>query len=61
MKDRITSAPVLTLPEDNESFVVYGDASSVGSVCVLMQHGKFIAYASRILKVHGKNYQTHDL
>nr|GEY34791.1 putative reverse transcriptase domain-containing protein [Tanacetum cinerariifolium] len=29
--------------------------------CVLMQRGKEIAYASRQLKIHEKNYTTHDL
>ena len=61
LKDRLTSAPILALPEGNEGFVVYCDASRVGLGCVLMQHGKFIAYASRQLKVHEKNYPTHDL
>ncbi|WMV45604.1 hypothetical protein MTR67_038989, partial [Solanum verrucosum] len=42
-------------------FVVYCDASKIGLRCVLMQNGKFIAYASRQLKVHEKNYPTHDL
>ncbi|GJV44849.1 putative reverse transcriptase domain-containing protein [Tanacetum coccineum] len=32
-----------------------------GIGCVLMQRGKVIAYASRQLKIHGKNYTTHDL
>ncbi|WMV25681.1 hypothetical protein MTR67_019066, partial [Solanum verrucosum] len=45
----------------NEGFVVYCDASRVGLGCVLMQNGKVIAYASRQLKVHEKNYPTHDL
>ena len=61
MKKRLTSAPVLTLPEGTEGFVVYCDASGVGLGCVLMQHGKVVAYASRQLKVHEKNYPTHDL
>ncbi|WMV45669.1 hypothetical protein MTR67_039054 [Solanum verrucosum] len=42
-------------------FVVYYDASRVGLGYVLRQHGKVIAYASRKLKVHEKNYMTHDL
>ncbi|WMV41242.1 hypothetical protein MTR67_034627, partial [Solanum verrucosum] len=45
----------------DEGFVVYCDASRVGLGCVLMQNGKVIAYASRQLKVHEKNYPTHDL
>ena len=56
-----TSAPVLTLLEGNEGFVVYCNASRVGLVCVLMQHENFIAYDSRKLKVHEKNYPTYDL
>ena len=29
--------------------------------CVLMQHGKVVAYASRQLKPRELNYPTHDL
>ena len=61
LKDRLTNAPVLTLLEGTKGFVVYCDASRVGLGCVLMQHGKLIAYASRQLKVHEKNNPTHDL
>nr|XP_016463287.1 PREDICTED: uncharacterized protein LOC107786335 [Nicotiana tabacum] len=61
LKKRLTSAPVLTLPEGTEGLVVYCDASGVGLGCVLMQHGKFIAYASRQIKAHEKNYLTHIL
>ncbi|KAH0715889.1 hypothetical protein KY284_008794 [Solanum tuberosum] len=61
LKKRLTTAPVLTLPEGTQGFVVYCDASRVGLGCVLMQNGKVIAYASRQLKVHEKNYLTHDL
>ncbi|KAH0633374.1 hypothetical protein KY284_036160 [Solanum tuberosum] len=61
LKNRLTTAPMLTLPEGTDGFVVYCDASRVGLGCVLMQHGKVIAYASRQLKVHEKNYPTHDL
>ena len=52
IKDRLTSALVLTLPEGTKGFVVHYDASHVGLGCVFMQHGKVIAYASRNLKVH---------
>ncbi|GJW54107.1 putative reverse transcriptase domain-containing protein [Tanacetum coccineum] len=41
--------------------VVYCDASHKGLGDVLMQREKVIAYASRQLKVHEKNYTTHDL
>ena len=46
LKDRLTSALVLTLPEGTKGFGVYCDASRVGLGCVLMQHGKVLAYAS---------------
>ncbi|GJY51960.1 putative reverse transcriptase domain-containing protein [Tanacetum coccineum] len=50
-----------TLPDGPEDFVVYCNASRLGLGCVLMQRGKVIAYASRQLKIHEKNYTTHDL
>ncbi|GKC06935.1 putative reverse transcriptase domain-containing protein, partial [Tanacetum coccineum] len=49
------------LPNRPEDFVVYCDASGLGLGCALMQRGKVIAYASRQLKIHKKNYTTHDL
>ncbi|KAH0781790.1 hypothetical protein KY290_001388 [Solanum tuberosum] len=58
---RLTTAPVLTLLEGTQGFVVYYDVSRVGLGCVLMQNGKVIAYASRHLKVNEKNYPTRDL
>ncbi|WMV50002.1 hypothetical protein MTR67_043387, partial [Solanum verrucosum] len=58
---RLTRAPVLTLPDVSYGYVIYCDASRVGLGCVLMQRGKVIAYASRQLKGHEKNYPTHDL
>ncbi|KAM0018968.1 putative nucleotidyltransferase, Ribonuclease H [Helianthus debilis subsp. tardiflorus] len=61
LKDRLCSAPILSLPEGTDDFVVYCDASIQGLGCVLMQRDKVIAYASRQLKVHEKNYTTHDL
>ncbi|GKE62369.1 reverse transcriptase domain-containing protein, partial [Tanacetum coccineum] len=57
----LCDAPILTLPDGVEDFVVYCDASNQGLGCVLMQRGKVIAYASRQLKTHEKNYTTHDL
>ncbi|GJY60871.1 putative reverse transcriptase domain-containing protein [Tanacetum coccineum] len=61
LKDKLCNAPVLALPDGPEDFVVYCDTSGIGLGCVLMQRGKVIAYASRQLKIHEKNYTTHDL
>ncbi|GJR34642.1 putative reverse transcriptase domain-containing protein [Tanacetum coccineum] len=61
LKDKLCNAPVLALPDGLEDFVVYCDASGIGLGCVLMQRGKVIAYASRQLKIHEKNYTTYDL
>nr|GEW34539.1 putative reverse transcriptase domain-containing protein [Tanacetum cinerariifolium] len=61
IKQKLCSAPILALPEGSEDFVVYCDASIKGLGMVLMQRKKVIAYGSRQLKVHEKNYTTHDL
>ncbi|KAI3735110.1 hypothetical protein L6452_14598 [Arctium lappa] len=61
LKESLSSAPVLSLPNGTKGFVIYSDASKLGLGCVLMQEGKVIAYASRQLKEHEKNYPTHDL
>jgi hypothetical protein len=61
LKVRLTSAPVLALPNDGVKFDVYCDASKNGLGCVLMQNRRVIAYASRQLKLHEVNYPTHDL
>ena len=61
LKEKLTSAPVLTLPGGNEGFEVYNDASRQGLGCVLMQHKRVVAYSSRQLKKHEMNYPTHDL
>ncbi|GJW10157.1 reverse transcriptase domain-containing protein [Tanacetum coccineum] len=61
LKNNLCDAPVLSLPDGVEDFVVYCDASNQGLGCVLMQRDKVIAYASRQLKIHEKNYTTHDL
>ncbi|GJU41270.1 putative reverse transcriptase domain-containing protein [Tanacetum coccineum] len=55
------SAPILALPEGDENFIIYCDALHKGLGFVLMQNEKVIAYASRQLKIHDKNYTTHDL
>ncbi|CAH9124286.1 unnamed protein product [Cuscuta epithymum] len=61
LKQRLTTAPILTLPSGTEGFEVYTDACLKGLGCVLMQNGKVVAYASRQLKTHEVNYPTHDL
>ncbi|GJV49777.1 putative reverse transcriptase domain-containing protein [Tanacetum coccineum] len=61
LKQKLCSAPILALPEGSEKFVVYCDSSQKGLGMVLMQREKVIAYASRQLKIHKKNYTTHDL
>ncbi|GJR83710.1 reverse transcriptase domain-containing protein [Tanacetum coccineum] len=61
LKQKLCSAPILALPEGSENFIVYCDASHKGLGAVLMQKEKVIAYASRQLKIHEKNYTTHDL
>ena len=61
LKQRLITAPVLSLPTDQEKFVIYCDASHQGLGCVLMQSERVIAYASRQLKEYEKRYPTHDL
>nr|GFB16892.1 putative reverse transcriptase domain-containing protein [Tanacetum cinerariifolium] len=61
IKQKLCSAPILALPEGSEDFVVYCDASHKGLGAVLMQREKVIAYASQQVKVHERNYTTHDL
>ena len=61
LKDQFTSAPSLTLWRRGAGYVVYCDASREDLGCVLMQDCKVIAYASRELRIHEKNYPTHDL
>ncbi|GJX86077.1 putative reverse transcriptase domain-containing protein [Tanacetum coccineum] len=61
LKEKLCSAPILALPEGAENFIVYCDALHKGLGVVLMQNEKVIAYASRQLKIHEKNYTTHDL
>ncbi|KAL0537104.1 hypothetical protein IC582_026074 [Cucumis melo] len=61
LKQKLVTAPVLTVPDGSGSFVIYSDASKKGLGCVLMQQGKMVAYASRQLKSHEQNYPTHDL
>ncbi|KAK1609817.1 hypothetical protein QYE76_033490 [Lolium multiflorum] len=61
LKARLTTAPILIMPDITKPFDVYCDASKIGLGCVLMQEGKVISYLSRQLKQHEQNYPTHDL
>ncbi|GJX96881.1 putative reverse transcriptase domain-containing protein [Tanacetum coccineum] len=61
IKQKLCSVPILALPKGSEDFIAYCNASIKGLGAVLMQREKVIAYASRQLKIHEKNYTTHDL
>ncbi|GJY01124.1 putative reverse transcriptase domain-containing protein [Tanacetum coccineum] len=61
LKQKLCEAPILALPEGNDNFVVYCDASLQGLGAILMQREIVIAYASQQLKPHEENYTTHDL
>ena len=59
LKERLTMAPVLVLPNGVDGFTVYTDASREGLGCVLIQNRNVISFASRKLKPHEQNYPTH--
>jgi hypothetical protein len=61
LKEKLTTTLILILPEVHKPFSVYCDASYTGLGCVLMQEGRVVTYSSRQLKIHEKNYPTHDL
>ncbi|GJT80231.1 putative nucleotidyltransferase, ribonuclease H [Tanacetum coccineum] len=61
LENKLCSAPILALLQGAENFIIYCDTSHKGLGAVLMQNEKVIAYASRQLKIHEKNYTTHDL
>ncbi|KAK1609543.1 hypothetical protein QYE76_033216 [Lolium multiflorum] len=61
LKTRLTTAPILIMPDITKPFDVYCDASKIGLGCVLMQGEKVISYLSRQLKQHEQNYPAHDL
>ena len=60
-KQNLVTAPVLTIPSNLGGYVIYSDVSRKGLGCMLMQHGKVIAYVSCQLKSYKQNYLTHDL
>jgi hypothetical protein len=61
LKKKLKIAPVSILLDVHKPFSVYCDASYTGLGCVLMQEGRVVAYSSRRLKIHEKNYPMHDL
>ena len=61
LKGRLTLAPILIVLERGPLYTMYCDASKDGLGCVLMQSGSFLAYGSRQLKNHKRNYPTHDM
>ena len=61
LKRRLTSAPILIVPDRGQGYTMYCDASRVGLGCVLMQSGRVVAYGSRQLKIHEQNFPTHDM
>ncbi|GJR67634.1 putative reverse transcriptase domain-containing protein [Tanacetum coccineum] len=61
LKQKLCSAPILDLPEGSEDFITYCDALIKGLGAMLIQREKVIPYESRQLKIHEKNYMTHEL
>ena len=61
LKEILVEAPMLIQPTLGRDNTMYNDASRIGLGCVLMQDGKVVAYASKLLKLHEQNYPTHDL
>ena len=61
LKRWLTSASILIVPERGQRYTVYCDASKDGPECVLMQSGRVVAYGSRQVKNHERNYPTHDM
>ena len=61
MKRRLTTDPILIVPDRGQGYTVYYDASRAGLGCVLMQSGRVVACGSRQLKNHELNYPTHDM
>jgi hypothetical protein len=61
LKKKLTTTSVLILPDVHKPFLVYSDASYTSLGCVLMQEGRVVAYSSQQLKIHERNYPTHDL
>ena len=61
LKNKLTFAQILVIPDLEKDFVAYSDASRKGLGCVLMQDRGVVAYASRQLRLYEENHPTHDL
>ena len=61
LKRRLTSAPILIVPERGQGYKVYCDAMKARLGYVLMQSGRVVAYGSCQLKNHEQNYPTLDM
>jgi hypothetical protein len=61
LKELLTIAPILKVPDMDVDFLVCTDTSKEGLGGVLMQDGRVIAYISRKLRRHEENYATHNL
>lgn len=61
LKNSLTSAPVLVIPDGSRPFTMYTHACGIELGAMLMQDRRVVAYASMQLKPHEKNYPTHDL
>ena len=61
LKKILVEAPVLIQPTSGRDYTMYSNASRIGLGCVLMLNGKVVAYAFKQLKLHERNYPTHDL
>ena len=61
LKEKLTTAPILRVPDPQKQFVVITDASGEGLGGVLMQDDQVVAYESRKLKNYEQNYAPHDL
>ena len=58
LKDKLTKAPILILPNFAKTFEMECDASNIGIGAILLQEGHPITYFSEKLKGSHLNYST---
>jgi hypothetical protein len=61
LKKRLTTAPILVMPDMEKLFSIYCATSGQGLGCVVMQDGHVVASASHQLRKYEVHYLTHDL